>query len=131
MSAMFACGKRRTAVRMRQCLAEIGLGCKIASRCCAAAEFSLAHDEAERKDGRKHGAIGIPSVACLGNAGAFGFIAGFVATLIFHQIGLLVLHFLSITPGMPDNMNPAAVRRAPIHLALILGRGVGDRFRFG
>lgn len=36
----------------------------------------------------------------------FGFVAGFVATLIFHQIGLLVLHLLGITPAMPYNVSP-------------------------
>ena len=35
----------------------------------------------------------------------YGFIAGFIATLIFHQIGLLLLHFAGMTPNMPYNMN--------------------------
>jgi hypothetical protein len=53
-----------------------------------------------------------------------GFIAGFVATLIFHQIGLLVLHFLGITPGMPYNMNPVPPFGLPQFISLSFWGGV-------
>ena len=36
---------------------------------------------------------------------SLGFIAAFLATLIFHQIGLWLLHLLGITPGTPYNFN--------------------------
>ena len=54
----------------------------------------------------------------------FGFIAGFVATLIFHQIGLLVLHLLGITPGMPYNMNPVPPFGVPQFISLSFWGGV-------
>ena len=47
-----------------------------------------------------------------------GFIAGFVATLIFHQIGVLVLYLLGITPGMPYNMNPVPPFSVPQFISL-------------
>jgi hypothetical protein len=54
----------------------------------------------------------------------FGFIAGFVATLIFHQIGLLVLHFLSVTPAMPYNTNPVLPFGVPQFISLSFWGGV-------
>jgi hypothetical protein len=53
-----------------------------------------------------------------------GFIAGFVATLIFHQIGLLVLHFLTVTPAMPYNMNPVPPFGVPQFISLSFWGGV-------
>jgi hypothetical protein len=43
----------------------------------------------------------------------FGFIAGFIATLVFHQIGLLLLHFAGIIPNMPYNMHPVPPFHVP------------------
>jgi hypothetical protein len=54
----------------------------------------------------------------------FGFIAGFVATLIFHQIGLLALHFLNITPAMPYNMNPIPPFGVPQFISLSFWGGM-------
>ena len=54
----------------------------------------------------------------------FGFIAGFVATLVFHQIGLLVLHYLSVTPAMPYNMNPVPPFGVPQFIPLSFWGGV-------
>ena len=54
----------------------------------------------------------------------FGFIAGFVATLIFHQIGLMVLRFLGITPAMPYNMNPVPPFGVPQFISLSFWGGV-------
>jgi len=48
----------------------------------------------------------------------FGFIAGFVATLIFHQIGLLLLHFVGMTPNMPYNMNSVPPFGVPQFISL-------------
>ena len=53
-----------------------------------------------------------------------GFIAGFIATLIFHQIGLLFLHFLGMTPNMPYNMNPVPPLGVPQFISLSFWGGV-------
>jgi hypothetical protein len=54
----------------------------------------------------------------------FGFIAGFVATLIFHQIGLLLLHFVGMTPNMPYNMNSVPPFAVPQFISLSFWGGV-------
>ena len=54
----------------------------------------------------------------------FGFIAGFVATLIFHQIGLLLLHFVGMTPNMPYNMNSVPPFGVPQFISLSFWGGV-------
>ena len=35
-----------------------------------------------------------------------GFVAGFLAVLIFHQIALLVLHLAGVVPATPWNLTP-------------------------
>jgi hypothetical protein len=54
----------------------------------------------------------------------FGFIAGFVATLIFHQIGLLLLRFVGMTPNMPYNMNSVPPFAVPQFISLSFWGGV-------
>jgi hypothetical protein len=54
----------------------------------------------------------------------FGFVAGFVATLIFHQLGLLLLHFAGMTPGMPYNMHRVAPFGVPQFISLAFWGGV-------
>ena len=54
----------------------------------------------------------------------FGFIAGFVATLIFHQIGLLLLNFVGMTPNMPYNMNSVPPFGVPQFISLSFWGGV-------
>ena len=54
----------------------------------------------------------------------FGFIAGLLATLVFHQIGLLLLHFAGMTPGMPYNMRPVAPIGVPQFISLAFWGGV-------
>jgi len=54
----------------------------------------------------------------------YGFIAGFIATLIFHQIGLLLLHFAGMTPNMPYNMNSVPPFGVPQFISLSLWGGV-------
>ena len=54
----------------------------------------------------------------------YGFIAGFIATLIFHQIALLLLHFASMTPNMPYNMNSVPPFGVPQFISLSLWGGV-------
>jgi hypothetical protein len=54
----------------------------------------------------------------------FGFIAGFIATLVFHQIGLLLLHFVGMTPGMPYNMHRVAPFGVPQFISLAFWGGV-------
>jgi hypothetical protein len=54
----------------------------------------------------------------------FGFIAGFVATLVFHQIGVLVLHLLTVTPAIPYNMNPVPPFGVPQFISLSFWGGV-------
>ena len=44
----------------------------------------------------------------------FGFVAGFVVTLVFHQIGFYLLHMLGMTPSLPysiDAVPPFGVSR--------------------
>jgi hypothetical protein len=54
----------------------------------------------------------------------FGFIAGFIATLVFHQIGLLLLHFAGIIPNMPYNMHPVPPFHVPQFVSLAFWGGV-------
>ncbi len=54
----------------------------------------------------------------------YGFIAGFIATLVFHQIGLLLLHFAGMTPGMPYNMHRVAPFGVPQFISLAFWGGV-------
>jgi hypothetical protein len=54
----------------------------------------------------------------------FGFIAGFIATLVFHQIGLLLLHFAGLTPNLPYNMHPVPPFHVPQFVSLAFWGGV-------
>lgn len=54
----------------------------------------------------------------------FGFIAGFAATLVFHQLGLLALHFVGMTPNLPYNMHPVPPFRVPQVISLAFWGGV-------
>ncbi len=67
--------------------------------------------------------LSLPSSA-LATRLIFGFIAGFVATLVFHQIGVLLLHFAGLTPGMPYNMHPVPPFRVPQFVSLAFWGGV-------
>jgi hypothetical protein len=53
-----------------------------------------------------------------------GFVAGFIATLIFHQIGLLVLHFAGMTPAMPYNAHPVPPFGVPQFISLAFWGGI-------
>ena len=55
---------------------------------------------------------------------SFGFIAGSVATLVFHQIGLLLLHFIGMIPGMPYNINSVPPFSVPQFISLSFWGGV-------
>jgi hypothetical protein len=54
----------------------------------------------------------------------FGFIAGFGATLIFHQIGLLLLHYAGVTQNFPYNIRPVPPLRALQFISLAFWGGV-------
>jgi hypothetical protein len=54
----------------------------------------------------------------------FGFVAGFAATLVFHQIGLLLLHFAGVTPSLPYNMRPVPPWHVPQFISLAFWGGV-------
>jgi hypothetical protein len=54
----------------------------------------------------------------------FGFVAGFVATLVFHQIGLLLLHFAGMTPSLPYDMRLVAPFHMPQFVSLAFWGGV-------
>ena len=54
----------------------------------------------------------------------FGFIAAFVSTLIFHQLGLLLLHYAGMTPSWPYNMRPVPPFRVPQFISLAFWGGV-------
>jgi hypothetical protein len=53
-----------------------------------------------------------------------GFIAGFIATLIFHQPALAVLHALRMTPAMPYPAKPVPPFGVPQYLSLAFWGGV-------
>jgi hypothetical protein len=53
-----------------------------------------------------------------------GFVAGFLATLVFHQIGVLLLHFAGLTPNLPYNLRPVPPFRVPQFLSLAFWGGV-------
>lgn len=53
-----------------------------------------------------------------------GFIAGFLATVVFHQIGLLVLHRIGVTPGTPWQMSPVPPFGVPRVISLAFWGGV-------
>ena len=53
-----------------------------------------------------------------------GFVAAFVATLTFHQIGILMLHLLGITPAMPWVSKPVPPFGAPQVISLAFWGGV-------
>jgi hypothetical protein len=55
---------------------------------------------------------------------ALGFVGGVVATLIFHQIGLLLLHGVGMTPGMPYNMSSVPPFGVPSFISLAFWGGV-------
>jgi hypothetical protein len=55
---------------------------------------------------------------------AFGFIAAFFSTLVFHQIGLLLLHYAGMTPNLPYNMHPVPPFRVPQCISLAFWGGV-------
>ena len=54
----------------------------------------------------------------------FGFIAGFVATLVFHQLGVLLLHYVGMVPNFPYNMRPVPPLRVPQFISLAFWGGV-------
>ena len=53
-----------------------------------------------------------------------GFVSGFLATLIFHQIAVFILHSLGIAPFGAWNMTPAAPLGVPAVLSLSFWGGV-------
>src|SRR5690348_9142883 len=55
---------------------------------------------------------------------AFGFVAGFVSVLVFHQIMLGVLHLLGITPGVPYKFNPLPPLGVPAVISSAFWGGV-------
>jgi hypothetical protein len=55
---------------------------------------------------------------------ACGFVAGFAATLLFHEIGVLLLHLAGVTPAMPYDMRPVPPFRVPQFVSLAFWGGV-------
>ena len=53
-----------------------------------------------------------------------GFIAGFLATLTFHQITLWILHGVGIAPFGPFNMTPTKPFAIPVVISLALWGGL-------
>ena len=54
----------------------------------------------------------------------YGFLAAVMATLIFHQIGLLLLHFAGMTPGMPYDTRPTPPFGVPRVISLAFWGGL-------
>jgi hypothetical protein len=54
----------------------------------------------------------------------FGFIGGFIATLIFHQIGVLLLHYVGMTQNFPYSVRPVPPLRVPQFISLAFWGGV-------
>lgn len=57
-------------------------------------------------------------------SGAGGFIAGVLATLVFHQGMLAILHGIGLTPAMPYSLHPTAPLGVPAVLSLAFWGGV-------
>jgi hypothetical protein len=53
-----------------------------------------------------------------------GFIAGFSATLVFHQLGVLALHFAGLIPNLPYNTHPVPPFGLPQFVSLAFWGGV-------
>jgi hypothetical protein len=53
-----------------------------------------------------------------------GFLAGFLAVLIFHQIALLVLHLAGVVPATPWNMAPVPPLGVPAVVSAAFWGGV-------
>ena len=53
-----------------------------------------------------------------------GFIAGFVATLVFHQIALLLLHMARVAPNAPWSLKPVPPFGVPSVISLSFWGGV-------
>jgi hypothetical protein len=53
-----------------------------------------------------------------------GFVAGFVAVLIFHQLGLGLLHLIGMTPGVPYNFKGLPPLGVPSVISLAFWGGV-------
>jgi len=60
----------------------------------------------------------------IGSNVLFGFIAGFLATLTFHQFGVAVLHAEHLTPFAPYAMNPVPPFGVPEVISLAFWGGV-------
>jgi hypothetical protein len=54
----------------------------------------------------------------------WGFVAGFLATLVFHQVGLLLCHAIGLTQGLPWNTSPVPPFGAPRVIQLAFWGGV-------
>lgn len=54
----------------------------------------------------------------------FGFVAGFAATLVFHQIGVLLLHLAGLTPNLPYNMHRVLPFGVPQFVSLAFWGGI-------
>ena len=52
-------------------------------------------------------------------------IFGFTATLLFHQIGLLLLHYAGVTQNFPYNMRPVPPLCVPQFISLAFWAGCG------
>ena len=65
-----------------------------------------------------------PSTSTSGMRVFLGFVAGFVTTLIFHQIGLGILHLIGITPAVPYNIKLVPPFGVPSVLSLAFWGGV-------
>ena len=53
-----------------------------------------------------------------------GFVAAFLATLTFHQIGLEILHLIGVTPGTPYNTAPVPPFGVPQVISLAFWGGI-------
>lgn len=53
-----------------------------------------------------------------------GFIAGFLATLVFHQIGVLLLHYVGMIQNFPYNMRRVPPLHVPQFISLSFWGGV-------
>ena len=53
-----------------------------------------------------------------------GFLAGFLAVLIFHQIALLVLHLAGVVPATPWNLTPVPPLSVPAVISAAFWGGV-------
>src|SRR5204863_7296426 len=71
-----------------------------------------------RQSGRRDGGATLPKGAAMTRRLLLGFVAGFIATLVFHQIALWILHYFHYIDRAPWSMKPVPPWGVPAVISL-------------